>query len=389
MPDSTQKSFNLQSLFSYGFRLFFFFSLLYGAMIIPVWIAFLQGIWVYQGGFGLVDWHIHEMLYGYIGAVICGFLFTAIPNWTGRDPVRGMPLALLGIIWIAGRLAMSGLISLSPVTVMVIDCLFLAVVCIMVISEIIAGKNWRNLMIVIPVLVFGLANLWFHLEILLQGQAYYGRRLGFSVVIFLIVVIGGRIIPVFTRNWLTKQKHEKRPVEFNRFDKVCLLATLITLACWVAVADAVTSRAFFGIVAVLHVIRVSRWAGIYTLKSPLVWILHLSYGFIPLGFGVMALGAQTAGLHVLGIGAMGGMTVAVMMRASMGHTGRELRMYPLLLIGFICVVLAMVLRSAMPYAQFGAVSGMVLAASFWSVGLLLILIQIAPWLWSKKPEVKA
>ncbi|PCH93518.1 MAG: short-chain dehydrogenase [Rhodobacteraceae bacterium] len=386
MPDSNKKTFNLQSLFSYGFRLFFLLSLLYGAMIIPVWIAFFQGIWTYQGGFGLVDWHIHEILYGYISAVICGFLFTAIPNWTGRDPVRGMPLVLLGAIWIAGRLAMSGLIALPPIAVMVIDCLFLAVVCIMVIREIIAGKNWRNLMIVIPVAVFWLANLWFHLEVLFQGQAYYGRRLGFSVVIFLIVVIGGRIIPVFTRNWLTKQKHEKRPVEFNRFDKVCLLGTLIALASWVAAPDAVVPRAFFGIVAALHVIRASRWAGIYTLKSPLVWILHLSYGFIPLGFGVMAFGAQTAGLHVLGIGAMGGMTVAVMMRASMGHTGRALKMHPLLLAGFICVVLAMIMRSALPYAQFGAVSGMVLAACLWSLGLLLILIQIAPWLWSKKPE---
>ncbi|HET9069809.1 MAG TPA: NnrS family protein, partial [Amaricoccus sp.] len=185
------------ALFSYGFRPFFLAATLFALGVVPVWLCVWLGAIALGGPFAPVDWHVHEMLFGYAAAVVAGFLFTAIPNWTGRMPTRGWPLASLAALWIAGRLAVAGLLPLSAAWTMAVDCGFLLAIVAMTGIEIVAGRNWRNLMVMAPVTLLLAANLVFHLEAMRTGTADVGRRLGLAVVIFLITLIGGRIIPSF------------------------------------------------------------------------------------------------------------------------------------------------------------------------------------------------
>lgn len=379
-----RKSYQGPALFSYGFRPFFLIAIIFAALIIPFWVAVYLGYAPLAGPFAPVDWHVHEMLFGYAAAVITGFLFTAIPNWTGRMPVQGWPLATLTIIWVAGRLSMAGVGGLPPLMVMFIDIAFLGAIGIIIVIEIVKGRNWRNLMVIIPVLLFLSANILFHLEILSKGEAVYGRRMGLSVVLFLITLIGGRVIPSFTRNWLVKFNPGKLPTPFNRFDGVSLLTGLAALTLWTVLPDARVTGWVLILAAALHLLRLSRWQGQRTAAAPLLLMLHIAYGFIPIGWVVLGLGAELAAVHLLGIGAVGGMTLAVMIRATLGHTGRPLEIHRDLVASFILIILAAILRSVAPYS---GTAILVLAAVLWTSGFAIALIRVGPWLCS--PRVKA
>jgi len=385
MSHKSRKAYYGPTLLSYGFRPFFLLALIFATTVIPLWITIYSGMLDLHGSFSAVDWHIHEMLFGYVAAVLCGFLFTAIPNWTGRMPIRGWPLGLLVGLWIAGRIAMAGTGGIRPpVIIMFVDISFLVAVNLMILIEVIAGRNWRNLMVVAPVLVFLAANITFHLEVITDGTSVYGRRLGIAVVIFLITLIGGRVIPSFTRNWLAKTGSMRLPVPFNRYDAVCLLVGAAALIAWVGVPDASVTRWILAGAAVLHAIRLMRWRGYLTLRTPILLILHVAYGFIPVGLFVLALGDQVAGLHLLGIGAIGGMTTAMIMRATLGHTGRALHLGPSLIAAFVLIMLAAIIRSTVPSVQFGGFQGLELAALLWTMGFGVMLAKVGPWLWSKK-----
>ena len=383
MPHKRRKAYYGPTLLSYGFRPFFLLALIFASTVIPLWVATYQGFVEISGPFQSVDWHVHEMLFGYSAAVICGFLFTAIPNWTGRMPIRGWPLGVLIFLWIAGRLAMSGIGGFRPpFIVLIIDSSFLFAVGLMVVIEVVAGRNWKNLKVIIPILIFLGANILYHTEVLTQGSAGYGRRLGFAVVVFLITLIGGRVIPSFTRNWLAKSNQGKLPVPFNRFDGVCLVAGACALIAWVILPNARFVGWILIITSGLHLVRLLRWRGYRTFRSPLLVMLHVAYSFIPLGLFVLGIGAQTAGLHLLGIGAIGGMTTAVMIRASLGHTGRALIASSSLVVAFLLIVLAAIIRSAAPYVEVAMLSGIEIAAIIWTIGYAMILFHLGPWLCS-------
>lgn len=387
MPHKSRKAYYGPTLLSYGFRPFFLLALVFGATVIPLWVSIYSGIIELNGSFSSTDWHIHEMLFGYAAAVICGFLFTAIPNWTGRMPVRGWPLGLLVGLWIAGRVAMAGTGGVRPpVIIMAVDSAFLIAVCAMIVIEIIAGRNWRNLKVVIPILMFLAANITFHIEVITQGTADYGRRLSIAVVVFLITLIGGRVIPSFTRNWLVKANPGRLPIPFNRFDAVCLLVGIGALITWVVIPDTLITSWLLGTAALLHIVRLLRWCGHRTIRSPILLILHVAYVFIPLGLAVLSLGAQTAGLHLLGIGAIGGMTTAVIIRATLGHTGRALHIDPSLSAAFTLIILAALIRSAAPAFETMGMSGLEITAILWTTGFAIILARVGPWLWSKKAK---
>ncbi|MEO9530846.1 MAG: NnrS family protein, partial [Roseibium sp.] len=277
MTRPNRNSYDGPALFSYGFRPFFLAASLFAIAAILIWMLALEGELELGGPFSPSDWHSHEMLFGYASAVIAGFLFTAIPNWTGRMPKQGRPLVLLLVLWIAGRLACAGLFGLGAVPVMLLDSGFLAAIVAMVIVEIIAGRNWRNLMVVVPVLLLFVANLGFHLEALAFGGADIGRRLGLAVVIFLVTLIGGRIIPSFTRNWLVKRSPAHLPVPASRFDAVCLVVGAAALLAWAFHPHDGPVGGLLLAAAALHFIRLSRWQGARTGASPLLLILHVAY----------------------------------------------------------------------------------------------------------------
>ncbi|MDZ4089501.1 MAG: NnrS family protein [Tabrizicola sp.] len=373
------------ALFSYGFRPLFLLAGGFAALVIPLWMAVWSGHVSLGGPFSPTDWHIHELLFGYTSAVLAGFLFTAIPNWTGRMPTRGWPLMALAALWMAGRLAVAGGLGLGPVAVMALDCAFLLAIGAMVTVEIVAGRNWSNLRVVVPVLLYLAANITFHLEAMQLGTANYGRRLGFAMVVLLIGLIGGRIIPSFTRNGLAKQGNGPMPVPFGRFDAASLALTLGALLAWVALPEEPLTGLALIIAGAGQALRLARWRGFRVWRSAILVMLHLAYAFIPAGLVALGLASldillPVVGLHLLGIGAIGGMTLSVMMRASLGHTGRELQAGPALGLAFACVALAALTRVAVPSEP-----GLWAAASLWTTGFAIFAARLAPILTRPNP----
>lgn len=316
-------------LFANGFRPFFLLGAIQAGLAILVWLPAFYGELTVASAFAPRDWHVHEMLYGYLPAVITGFLFTAIPNWTGRLPLQGRPLAVLVAVWIAGRIAVTFSAHLGWGPALLVDASFLALVAAAAAREIIAGGNWRNLNVVALVVLLLAGNIAFHVEAHLIGSADFGIRIGIAVVVLLISLIGGRIIPSFTRNWLVKENPGRLPAPFGPFDMMVVAFGALALVCWiVAPGNRVTGDASVA-AAALHVVRLSRWAGDRTLRERLLVILHVGYAFVPIGFLLNALSAfallpPSAGVHAWMTGAAGIMTLAVMTRASRGHTGQAL-----------------------------------------------------------------
>jgi uncharacterized protein involved in response to NO len=328
-PIPRLRSYDGPVLLSYGFRPFFLFGAVFAAFAIMLWLPMSFGEISTASAFAPRDWHVHEMLYGYIPAVMTGFLLTAIPNWTGRLPIQGAPLLVLVVIWLAGRIAVAVSATIGWLPTAAIDLSFLVLVAAAAAREIVAGSNWRNFKIVLLVVLLLSGNVAFHLEVRFNGTAEYGIRIGIAVMVLLITVVGGRIIPSFTRNWLVRENPGRLPVPFGRFDVTVLAVSALSLAVWIAAPDSRMTGAMLILVGLLHIARLARWAGDRTVRDRLVLILHIGYLFVPLGFlllGAASFGLTTAsaGVHAWAVGAAGLMTLAVMTRASLGHTGRAL-----------------------------------------------------------------
>lgn len=323
---------NYPALLSYGFRPFFLLGALSGGAAILFWLPMLYGRLDTASLFVPVDWHIHEMLFGYVAAVVTGFLLTAIPNWTGRLPVQGLPLLGLVLLWLAGRFAVFFSAEIGFVAAAVLDCAFLLAVASAAAIEIVAGRNWRNLKVLGPVSILLAANILFHVEAHYAGVSDISRRLAIGAIVVLIMIIGGRIVPSFTRNWLARRNPGRLPVPFARFDVWVIAISALALAAWTMFPERPEAGVLLVAAAALNAARLARWAGDRTWRDPLVLILHLAYLFVPVGLLLCGLGAMfpqgvpaAAGFHALGVGAIGTMTLAVMVRATLGHTGRELR----------------------------------------------------------------
>ncbi len=317
------------ALFSCGFRPFFLLGSIYAGLAILVWLPAFMGELRLVSAFIPRDWHIHEMLFGFLPAVITGFLLTAIPNWTGRLPLRGRPLMFLVALWISGRVCVTLSAETGWLAAMLVDCSFLLLVAAAAAREIIAGRKWANLSIVALVSVLLAGNVMFHLEARFNGTAEISIRLGIAVVVLLISLIGGRIIPSFTRNWLVKENPGRLPVPFSRFDRLTIAVGTMALAVWVVLPGGTGTGSALGLAGVMHMIRLGRWAGFRTGRERLLLILHIGYAFVPIGFLLNACSAvgvvpPGAGVHAWMAGAAGIMTLAVMSRASLGHTGQQL-----------------------------------------------------------------
>ena len=312
-----------------GFRPFFLLAAIQSALAIMVWLPAFYGELRLASAFAPRDWHVHEMLYGFLPAVVTGFLFTAIPNWTGRLPLRGTPLLALVAVWIAGRLCVTFSAATTWWVALAVDASFLLLVAAAAAREIIAGRNWHNLMVVLPVAILLAGNIAFHVEAHVDGQADIAIRVGIAAVVLLISLIGGRIIPSFTRNWLVRENPGRLPAPFGRFDIIVIVAGALALAGWIVVPNHPVTGAALALAGLAHLARLSRWAGDRTFRERLLAILHVGYFFVPLGFLFNAAAAfglvpPSAGVHAWMTGAAGIMTLAVMTRASLGHTGREL-----------------------------------------------------------------
>lgn len=378
-----------------GFRPFFFGGALWAVAALILWLLSLAGAVTLPSAFDPLAWHRHEMLFGFVGAVVAGFLLTAIPNWTGRLPIAGGPLAALAGLWLAGRMAVLFSDRIGAGTAAAIDVGFYLVLAALALREVVAAKN-RNVPIVGLVVLFGIANAVDHAVAAgVFADTGLGWRAALALVVMMISLIGGRIIPSFTRNWLAKQGMTTGlPTQPNRFDMLVLAATAGTLAAWVALpASRIVGILLLG-TAALQAMRLARWRGLATWRDPLVLILHVGYAWVPAGLALLGLSMRehwvpgSAAVHALTAGAMATMILAVMSRASLGHTGRELKASLLTVISYVLVTAGALLRVTAPLGLIEYTRGMQVSALAWGGAFLLFLVAYAPVLLGPRTDGK-
>lgn len=372
----------------YGFRPFFFLAALHAGLAIPLWLwAYLGGL-VVGGPLGGMQWHAHEMLFGYVGAVIAGFILTAIPNWTGRLPLSGLPLLVLVGLWMAGRAAC--LAASGPWSAMAIDLVFPAFLSFAIGREVVAGRNWKNAPVAAMITLFGVANGFDHLAGMGFVAADLGQKLALAVVAILITLIGGRIVPSFTRNWLVKEGVATLPASFGKLDKAALAAVAAAMIAWVVFPGTATTGALLCLSGVLVLARLMRWRGLATARQPILFVLHVGYGWLAVGLAILGLAAltpavpQTAALHGLTAGAIGTMTLAVMTRASLGHTGRAIVADRSVVAMYVMVSAGAALRVAAPFTDDWYTMTLAAGGAFWSAAFLLFAFRYAPVLWKRR-----
>jgi uncharacterized protein involved in response to NO len=352
-----------------GFRPFYLGAAIFSASALPLWLLALAGA---LPGAGLDPyWHAHEMLYGYVAAVIAGFLFTAVPNWTGRPTPTGALLATLVCLWLAGRVLM---LSGPAVIAAMVDLAFLPAVALAVALPIVGARIWRNLFIVLLLLLLGLANLAFHAERLGWSAPVDGRTallIGLDVMAIMMAAIGGRVIPVFIRNAVAGAEPRREPVlEALAMGSLGLVLLLEPLG----QAGQVPAGAWSTILAAaagLHLARLLMWRPLAARRQPLLWILPLAYAWLPLALALRALAAidllaEAPAIHALTVGAIGGLTLAMMTRSALGHTGRPLVAGAPETTMFLLVQAAALLRVFGPLLSDAAMTMNILGGLAWS-----------------------
>jgi len=364
------------AILSYGLRPFFLLGAFYAAISILLWLPILTGLLALPSTFTPRDWHVHEMLYGYLPAVIAGYLLASIPNWTGRFPLLGRPLLVLVAVWIAGRVAVSTSAWIGWTLAGAIDLAFLGLLGAAVAREVIAGRNWRNLKFLGILAALFLGNLSFHLEAHAWSFADYGTRIGMAAIVLLVMLVGGRIVPSFTRNWLARENPGRLPAPSGWFDAVSMAVGASALTIWVAAPDALVTGALLVCAGLLQAVRLARWAGDRTLREPIILILHLAFAFIPLGFVLVGLAAfsvditASAGIHAWSGGAFGAMTLAVMSRIGLSHVRRPTVASPGLQAIYALVIVAALARIAAALNAGDAMLLLTIAALCWSAAFL-------------------
>ena len=369
------------ALLSAGYRPLFLLSALWSAIAIPVWLAaYIHGY--APAAMPAMTWHAHEMIYGYAAAAVAGFMLSAIPDWTGRFPSHGLPLAMLASLWIAARLA---LLFSAPLGAL-FDVAFLLVVSIAVARELVAGRHWRGLPMLAALLLLLAGNALVHLETLgLANTGTLGLHLGIATLAGLIALVGGRIIPSFTRNWLARMRPEaKAPGQGGLLDVACLLVTIGGLAAWVAwpysrFSSAMEILGGFGVAA-----RLSRWRTLAVAGEPFLLILHAGYGWLAFGLAFLGLNGffvwlpPSAGVHALTVGAIGTMTLGVMTRTTLRYAGMPAEAGGGTLAIYALVSLAALLRFTAALA--GAYTALItsLAGLAWSAAFGLFALLYGP-----------
>jgi uncharacterized protein involved in response to NO len=373
------------TLFSYGFRPFFLAAIAFACLAIPIWLVVRSAGVMPLPKLAPQLWHGHEMLFGFITAAIAGFLLTAVPSWTGARGFAGWPLVTLTVIWLSGRAAFALATELPSWAVALAELAFLPALATMVAIPLLRARN-RNtpLLLVLAALWFVDATFVCAMTIGEPQLATSMLHVGLDIVLLLITVIGGRIVPSFTANALRRRGIDK-PARAHPTLEVLVIASMIALVAIDAIApEHWAATLVAGVAATLHFARLSGWRGRLTLREPIVWVLHLAYSWIPIGLALKAIflatgAAWAAGwVHALGVGAASMMIVAVITRASLGHTGRPLTVSKPVAVayGVLCgAALIRVLATAVPnYYEWSLRA----AGLLWTLAFAILLASYAP-----------
>jgi uncharacterized protein involved in response to NO len=382
---SEQPGYQGLAIFSYGFRPFFLGAALFAGIAVPVWILVLAGVGDSPFLYPARDWHVHEMVFGFLPAVITGFLLTAIPNWTDRPPIRGHELMLLVTLWLAGRLLIA-VPWFTPLVSAIVDVGFLVAVAGLVWREIVTTKSWDRAPMGVLVSLLAGANIMFHVSNLNGTETDRPERMALAMVMMLLTLIGGRVTPSFTGEFLAESGRTERPAPFSRYDGLSIVLVGFAVLFWIVQPHSMVTGWLFVAAGVANLGRLARWYGWATWREPLVLILHCGYGWFALSLFILGGSILGVGLpeedavHAFTSGAVGAMTLAVMTRASLGHTGRPRHAGPLTVLIYVLVNLGAVLRVFGPMTGFPATLILGVAAGSWSGAYLLFAVVYGPFL---------
>lgn len=386
-PMASHNSLENHPFLALGFRPFYLLAAAFAAVSVPAWLLRYFGYLPQLVHIDL-NWHVHEMVYGFAVTVVIGFLFTAGRNWTGLWTPRGRHLALLALLWIAGRIAM----LTSPLLAAVIELAFLPLATWPLYVVLKRSGNRRNMVLVVMLgllttanaLYHGAANGWLAISSLVPLEA------AILVIVMIESVIAGRILPNFTANAVPGVKPVTNPMR----DKIIIVTTALACLAWAAQMPPVLVASLALAAAVSQLLRLSGWKSLSTLHNPLLWILHVSYAWIPVGFALLGLAAvgvvtNSAAFHVLAVGSMGGLIIGMITRTALGHTGRMLKsgrmekaMYVLVQAGVLARLAAAIDGGAWRNPA------LVIAAACWATAFALYLVKYVPYLMAARIDGK-
>ncbi|MGD1879025.1 MAG: NnrS family protein [Kiloniellaceae bacterium] len=381
---------------SEGLRPFFLGGSLYAIVALTAWMGALAGWWSLPIAMDTLAWHAHEMLFGFALASVAGFALTAMPNWTGRPKLRGWPLCILVVLWLSGRLAMNLSEPAGLWLAAALDLAFPLVVAVFAAHEVIAARFWRGMILVTLLSLFLAADglvQWGILHDLPECIAA-GERAGLSVLVLLISLVGGRVIPAFTGNWLEARKLP-RPPTHGWVDRAALASTAGALLLWTVLPAQDATAGAAGLAALLQAARLSRWGGLRAWSEPLVWSLHLAYLWVPVGLALLAGSilfpggvSAVAPVHGLAAGAILGMILAIQTRATLGHTGRRLHADGLVSAIYISAHLCAVLRLVAEVVPGYYTAFLSASALLWITAFSLFLVRFGPMLLGPRVDAK-
>jgi len=401
-PGERKQGYSGPVFFEYGFRPFFLAAGFQASLAMLAWVAWMAlqergdtgemlsiGVPVYQ-------WHAHEMIFGYGLAVVAGFFLTAVPAWTGRQPVRGVVLAVLFGLWLLARLTSWTSAWLPPLAVALPELAFIGLLSALVAHALLAGWSKRNFVFLPVLTILFMGATLYHLEAMMvtDATAAAGQLLAFDALLVLLTVVGGRIVPAFTTNVLRRRGVEPLPRTADRRDTLAIITIAALLVADFVAPDSVATGWVTLAAALAGGARMIGWRTRRVLDSPILWILHLGYAWLVLGLLLKGFALVTAAipaitaLHALTVGALGSLTLGVMTRAGLGHTGRPLQVSRMIAGSYVLVNLATVLRIVWPLADlpsYGA--AMQVSGLLWCIAFLIF--AVAYWPVLTRPRVSA
>jgi uncharacterized protein involved in response to NO len=379
--------------FEYGFRPFFLGAGIQAVLAMLAWMAWItlqqqDAGWVGLSIAGPVhQWHAHEMIFGYGLAVVTGFFLTAVPNWTGRQPVRGFLLAILFGLWLFARIASWTSAWLPPAAVALPELAFIGMLAYLVAQALLSGWSKRNFVFLPLLTVLFVSAALYHLEAMaITGwTSGIGHLLAIDALIVLVTVIGGRVVPAFTTNVLRREGVEPLPRASDKRDTVAILMVVAVLVADLVAPGSVATGWVALAAGIAASVRMAGWRAGHVLSSPILWVLHLGYAW--LAFGLLFKGfalvteavPEILALHALTIGALGCMTLGVMTRAALGHTGRPLKVPSAIAVSYLLVSLAAAVRITWPLLEFPFDDAAMLASGLlWSAAFLIFTVVYWP-----------
>jgi uncharacterized protein involved in response to NO len=379
---------SISALLALGFRPFFLLAGLFATLVVPLWLVVFTGLVRLPTSVPPSMWHAHEMVFGFTGAVIAGFLLTAVRNWTNLPTPSGAPLAGLTLLWIAGRFGMALDGSSSRWIAALLDLPFFPAVALAIAGPIVKARNWRNAGFVALLTLLFAANLLFHLG----GPGWQGQasRLAVHVVILIITVVGGRVIPSFTENALKVQATRRRALDWAAFVAVAGMAALSLVPESLLPRSSQVGGGLAIAAGLSQAARMLGWRSAATAGHPILWVLHAGYAWIAVGLVLTGLATlldgwnATAPLHALTVGAIGMLTLGMMSRVALGHTGRMLLVARAVGVAYGLLLLATIVRALLPlvapqaYTAEIVVSGALWSAAFGVFSAVYFPVLVSP-----------